>query len=119
MIESGEILIVLAFAVLTIAVMVLSALLARLIPLLHDSVSGTNLSPLYQALLPVAAKYAEAGLGEIGDALVNVAGRTDNKIDDEMARYLDMRFEALERRLRGDDPAKQEGTDKVKVEPLE
>lgn len=95
MIETSEVLVIGAFIVLTVAVMVLSALLARLIPLLHDSVSASNLSPLYEALLPVAAKYGAAGLDEVGDALVSAAAKTKNPIDDELARYLDQRFEAV------------------------
>lgn len=119
MIESSEVLVIVAFAVLSVTLIVLLIVVREQSQRLHESVSGSNLAPLYQALLPVAAKYGSAALDNIGDALEARAEATPNKVDDEFARQVTVRLDEIARQIDKAAFVQTTTVDKVKVEPLD
>jgi hypothetical protein len=88
----NENLIVFAFAALLGVITVLSLLLARALPMLHDSVARQNLTPLYDALLQVVAPHAKTSLEIVGDALTDRAESTMTPFDDIIAEKLNEKF---------------------------
>lgn len=118
MIEQSELIVIVVMAVLFATILVLVGLLGLMLPRLHDSVSRSNLAPLYDALLPLAARTGGAVLEELGDAVVARAGQTQNTVDDELAGRINEQLEhlativvALEGRMRSLEAGKVQADD--------
>ena len=89
----SENLIPIMFYVLVGVITVLALLLARVLPMLHDSVSKNNMMPIYQVLLQIAGPPAQTGLMMVGDALEDRAKQTLTPMDDPAAAYLNKLFQ--------------------------
>lgn len=101
---AGEWLTVALFGVLLAVVGLLVYLLARLIPLLHESVSASNLKPLYDALLPLAKQGGTAAYDTLIAELRAIANKTPNTIDNALLAQLESLVDKivdLEREKRG------------------
>jgi hypothetical protein len=84
------------FALLTVIVLVLIDALRRIVPLLHDSISGSNLKPLYDALLPLARQTGQSAVQAVMIELKRKAASTATPLDD---KFLGMLEEALVKAL--------------------
>lgn len=85
----SETVITILFAVLLLVIVILSALLARLLPLLHDSVSKSNLGLFYNAALPTIKNLGGVVVDETIDGLQAVTARTSTKLDDELLNAIE------------------------------
>ena len=77
------------FALLTVIVLVLIDALRRIVPLLHDSISGSNVAPLYQALLPLARQSGQVAVQAVMIELKRKAASTSTTLDDKLMAMLE------------------------------
>lgn len=85
----NEAVVVAAFAVLVIVVALLTYLLGRALPALHESVSDKTMYRVLAGFQPEFARLSGEALEHMGEALATRAAQTPNPVDDRLATMLD------------------------------
>jgi hypothetical protein len=98
---TGDMMLVGVLAVLLVAIIVLVLTLREAIGKIHDSVSSSNLGPLYQTLLPLGVQYGTTTLEAVGGVLEERAARTPTTLDDEIVKQIQTQIDQLSEMLRG------------------
>jgi len=77
------------FALLTVIVLVLLYVVERNSSRIHDSISSSNLAPLYQALLPLARQTGQNAVQAVMIELRRKAASTSTTLDDKLMAMLE------------------------------
>lgn len=92
----NEIILIIAFGSLLIALIAFAVIIREQSKQIHDSVSSSNVAPLYTALLPLASEYARVAMAHLSAELEAKAKATPNKIDDGIARLIAVKLTELQ-----------------------
>lgn len=91
--------VIISLGVLLVVLLALLWLLSIVIPKLHDSVSGSNLAPLYSALLPLAKQTAVVTYDAARAGARAIVNETETPIDNKLLDALEKTVEESVERI--------------------